>query len=187
MLDKYLGEKKESKAHKYVSKVLICLIIFLLSLIGISISDKVKNFYQKYIFTDSFSFMKVQNFFKELNGKEEYKEESLPVMQSFISYEKKTKYLNGEKYEGVRENYLNALANGIVTFIGEKQDYGKTIIIQGSNGYDIWYFNIEDSDLMLYDYVKKSSIIASISGEFGLVITKDNKYYTFEEYVNALS
>ncbi len=41
MLDKYLDVKKENKAHKYMSRILICIIILLLSLIGTSLSSKV--------------------------------------------------------------------------------------------------------------------------------------------------
>ncbi len=188
MLDKYLEVKKENKAHKYMSRILICIIILLISLIGISISDKVKNFYQEYIFNDSFSFMKFKNFFSKVAGTEDSEEENdaTAVMSSFIDYERKEKFLDGEKYIGVQENFINSLAGGIVTFVGDKNDYGKTVIIQGSNGFDIWYFLLNDVDVNIYDYVKASSIIGTINKEFGLVITKDGKFYTYEEYVNAL-
>lgn len=189
MLDKYLEVKKESKAHRYMSRILICIIILLISLIGISISDKVKSFYKEYIFNDSFEFMKFKNFFSKIAGEEEddtQEDNASLVMGSFIDYEKKEKLLNGEKYIGVKENFLNSLEGGIVTFIGEKEGYGKTIIIQGSNGFDIWYFLLDEISVNMYDYIKASSIIAGIDEEFGLVITKDNKYYTYEEYLNAL-
>ncbi len=188
MLDKYLDVKKENKAHKYMSRILICIIILLLSLIGTSLSSKVKNFYKEYIFDDSFEFMKFKNFFSKISGteKEEEKENTSLVMSSFISYESKEKYLNGERYEGVKENFINALVGGIVTFVGDKDEYSKTIIIQGSNGYDIWYFLLDDVDVNIYDYVKADTIIGSINNEFGLLISKDGKYYTYEEYLNAL-
>ncbi len=187
MLDKYLEVKKEGKAHKYMTRVLICIIILLLSLIGTSINSKVKNFYKEYIFNDSFQFMKFNNFFSKIAGTTEEKEEnSVPVMKSFLEYESKEKFLNGEKYYGVKDNFVTTLSGGIVTFVGDKDDYGRTVIIQGSNGFDIWYFLLDETDVKIYDYVKASEIIGNIDKEFGLVITKDNKYYTYEEYVNAL-
>lgn len=190
MLDKYLEVNKESKAHKYVSRILICIIILLLSLIGTSISGDVKAFYKEHIFSESFNFMEFKNLFSKLattkNNEDKVNDNVTPVMSSFIEYSKKDKYLKGEKYTGVKDNFINSFTSGIVTFVGTKDDYGKTIIIQSSNGFDIWYFLLDDIDVSIYDYVKANSIIASVDKEFGLAITKDNKYYTYEEYLNAI-
>ena len=64
--------------------------------------------------------------------------------------------------------------SGIVTFIGNKDGYNNTIIVQQSNGYYAWYGNIKES-IKLYDYVEKGSEIGSASGEYYYVLLKDDK------------
>lgn len=49
-----------------------------------------------------------------------------------------------QNYCRVSNNYLvPTLESGIVVFMGEKEGYGKTIIIEQINGIDVWYSNIE--------------------------------------------
>ena len=70
--------------------------------------------------------------------------------------------------------------SGIVTYIGNKEGYNNTIIIQQSNGYYAWYGNIKES-VKLYDYVEKGSILGSASKEYYYVLLKDDKVVDISE------
>ena len=57
---------------------------------------------------------------------------------------------------------------GYVMGRGEKEGIGKTVIIQQSDGIDVWYGNLSTTTMKLYDYVEDNAII----GE-----AKENKLY----------
>ena len=72
---------------------------------------------------------------------------------------------------------ISVIASGIVVFIGEKEDLGNTIIIQGNDGVDIWYSNITENDIKVYDYVEAGSILGSSNSEnIYITITKDGEF-----------
>ena len=47
------------------------------------------------------------------------------------------------------------IESGVVVFIGEKEGYGNTIIVEQVNGVDVYYSNINPSNIKLYDYIEK--------------------------------
>ena len=73
--------------------------------------------------------------------------------------------------------------NGIVVYIGDKDTYGNTVIIQGVDGVDIWYGNLENVSVKLYDYIEKDMVIGNtLDDKLYLVMKKDDKYLTYEDY-----
>ena len=67
--------------------------------------------------------------------------------------------------------------------MGDKDDLGNTIIIQGNDGIDIWYSNITVSDYSLYDYVSTGDILGVNNEDYyKLTIMKDGKYLEYDEY-----
>ena len=42
--------------------------------------------------------------------------------------------------------------NGIVIFIGEKEGYGNTVVVEQVDGIDVYYSNVSVSNIKLYDY-----------------------------------
>lgn len=78
---------------------------------------------------------------------------------------------------------ISVITSGIVVFIGEKDDLGNTVIIQGNDGVDIWYSNITDTDISVYDYIEAGSILGSSNSEdIYLTINKDGEFINYEEY-----
>ena len=70
-------------------------------------------------------------------------------------------------------------------FIGEKEGYGNTVIIQGIDGVDIWYANIENVGVKLYDYTLNGTVLGeTIDDKLYLVIKKDNDFIKYEDYKN---
>lgn len=185
LLNSYLQEEKESVFPKIMTKVLCCLIFFFASLIFTSIKDEYLVLYKKYVFEETFDFMSFKNFYEKLSGASQ-KEETKMVLGSFLEYTNSSPYYNGQNLEIASEVPINALAGGIVVFSGEKEGFNNTIIIQGSDGYDIWYGNLENVDVNIYDYIDSGKIIASASDNLYLLITKDSQYYTYEDYQNQI-
>lgn len=107
-----------------------------------------------------------------------------PVFQENLVYESKNIYHDGVSLT-VGENYLvPALESGVVVYMGEKENYGYTVIVQQTNGIDTWYGNIEPSDLKLYDYIEKGSFIgSSLTQEIYLVFEREGKALDYQDYL----
>ena len=77
---------------------------------------------------------------------------------------------------------MPAKDSGIIVFIGNKEDYGSSIIVQQVNGIDVLYGNIENTNYKLYDYVKKGDILGSANKYLYLLFKKDGKVLDYEKY-----
>ena len=81
-------------------------------------------------------------------------------------------------------NAVTSLYDGIVVFIGNKDNYKNTVIVQGSDGVDIWYGNVSNVSVTLYDYITKDTIIGEAADNtLYLVFNKENEYLGYEEYL----
>lgn len=169
-----------NKVSKYFTKILICICITLSILIANKSSDSIKKLINKYIMTDTFNFMAFNNWYTKII---KFKNPKVQLVSSeMFNYIRKEKINNYEKYEIEKETVINSLTSGIVIYVGSKDNLGNTVIIQGSDGFDIWYSNIENINVSLYDYIDAKTIIGEASNYIYLTITKDNKYFTYEEY-----
>ena len=57
------------------------------------------------------------------------------------------------------------------------------VIVQGIDGVDIWYGNLENVSVNLYDYIEAETIIGETKDEYlYLVIKKDNEFIKYEDY-----
>ena len=97
----------------------------------------------------------------------------------------KSIYYDGVQLEVSPSYLVPALEDGLVVFIGEKENYGDVIIIQGINGVDIWYGNMANTSIKLYDYVEKGTLLGEVKeNSLYLVYSKDDKFLNYEEYLN---
>ena len=70
----------------------------------------------------------------------------------------------------------------MVVFVGEKEKYGSTVIIQQIDGTDLWYSNLESVNVKLYDYVEKGSLLGDVVDDsLVLVLKKDGKVLNYED------
>ena len=172
--------------RSFISRTLVCIIIFLVISIVCNFNDKNLLWFKNNIFNTSIDF----SFFNNLYNK--YVDKYLPfdlyedkiVMKEGLVYNSKEKYLNGVSLN-VGENYnLSSLMGGIVVYIGEKEGLGNTVIVQGTDGIDYWYSNIDNLSVSLYDYIEKDKIIGiSMSDSIYLTFLKDGEYIDYEEYI----
>ena len=185
--NKYYNNKKDyKKLKKYISKILISIIFLLVSIIYIKLSDNNKKFYENIFLENSISFTKVNDWYQKYFGNVipvPNVVDDTPVFNEDLTYKDKTDYLNGSLITVSNDYMVPVMQSGIVVFIGEKEGYNNTIIIQGIDGVDIWYGNIDNTNLNLYDYVKKGDLIGNVKdNSLYLVFMKDNNYISYEEY-----
>lgn len=181
LLDKYM-EKSDNKISIIFSKILISSIIILLSLIYTKYSDDNKTKFKK-IFFNNFNFAYFNNIYSKISLSKS--NNVIPTISTNDIYINGEDYLDGKKYN-TNNDFIKALSPGIVVFKGEKDGYNKTVIVQCANGYDIWYGNLNNINVDLYEYVDNGDIISDSLDSTFLVITKNNKFISYEEYKNKI-
>ncbi|MCI8670695.1 MAG: M23 family metallopeptidase [Bacilli bacterium] len=170
-----------------ISRILLAVIFVLFSIIYTNVNSKNKELYKKYVLEDSLSFTKINNLYQKYFGSVDVikkKEESdSPVFFDSIKYSNLENFKNGIKLTVGANETINVITSGIVVFAGEKEELGNTIIVQGNDGVDIWYSNITDTNIKVYDYIEAGSILGTSNSDYiYLTINKDGKYISYEEY-----
>ena len=173
---------KKSTALKFL--ILVCLTILTLVLLK---NNQFKTNFYKYVYDDNISFSQINKWYKEKFGSSlpfsKYLEKTTMVFDEKLNYKEANKYKDGVSLL-VGDNYLvPALDSGIVIFIGEKEGYGNTVIIQQENGIDLWYSNLKEINLKLYDYVKDGNLIGVSNNNLYLVFYKDGEVVDYQEYI----
>lgn len=177
------SNNKNSK--KNITKFLMAVIFFLVSIIITNKSDKLMSVYKEYVYKESIPFTKVKSWYENLFGSILPKEDNTKLVMSEGKLIPKSisNYLDGEVLKLENNTLVNTLTSGVVVYMGQKEGYGNTIIIQGIDGVDIWYGNIDKSNIKLYDYIEKNTLLGeTISDQLYLVIKKDNEYIKYEDY-----
>lgn len=168
------------------SKILITIILTLLVLILIKSNQNFKMYFYNNIYEKSISFAKINSLYQTKFGSIlplKNVENTKKVFNEEIIYEEYEKYFDGVLLH-VNDNYLvPAKKSGVVVYIGEKENYGKVIIVNGDDGVDIWYGNLENVNVSLYDYIEDGTYIGSVNKDLYLVFKKDGKYLDYEKYI----
>lgn len=184
--DNKIKLSNNKKLSKYLTKFLLAIIFFLISIIFTNISDKNLLFYKEYVFTESLPFTKIKGWYEDLFGEVLPSDDSIAtVFNGKLVYKEIEDYEDGEKLVVSKNSLVNNITSGIVVFSGDKDNYGNTVIVQGIDGVDIWYGNLENVSVNLYDYIEAGSIIGQTKNEnLYLVIKKNNEYIKYENYKN---
>ena len=188
LLNEYInddkGKKFKKKFKSFINRVLISLCLLIICLILIKVSPKAKDFIKTKVFNSAFNFSLVNKYYEKYFGSLNInKSVDSQTVSGQISYEEGEKYLDGVSVKTLGNN-VHAIESGIVIFKGNKDGYNDTVIIQTSNGYDMWYGNLKNINVNIYDYVNKNDLISESNDKLYLVINKDNKFYTYKEYLS---
>ncbi len=177
---------------KYLSNLIkrsMIAIIILLLLLIISKSNKtykdiiISNIYEKNI-----SFAKIKKLYNKYLGGIEPLDKKInnvtPVFNEKLVYNNETKYHDGVKLE-VDNNYLvPVITEGMIVFIGEKENYGNVVIIEGLDGINIWYGNMDKVTGKLYDYIEKGTYLGTTKDNIlYLAYQKDGQFLNYEEHL----
>ena len=181
--------KNRSSLYGFISKLLITIILTLITLILLKSNNKLKTFFYNKVYDNNISFATINKWYENHFGssipfKELVEKDTKAVFNNKLEYSKKEKYLDGVKLS-VDKNYLvPILESGMVVYIGKKEEYGNIVIVQQVNGVDVWYGNINNPNVKLYDYVEKGKLLGDVkNNNLYLVFKKDGKVLSYEKNI----
>lgn len=184
-MKEHLVLRKEIK--NLLSKLLLSVIIFLIGMILVKTNPKLKENIKKTIYEESLPFQKLKSTYEKYLGKvlsvEKITKEK-EVFNETLAYDNLKKYKDGVKLN-VSDNYMvPIIESGVVVFIGEKENYGNTIIIEQVDGIDTFYGNVKINNIKLYDYVEKGELLGEATNNtLYLVFQKDGVYLDYKEHI----
>lgn len=173
---------------RFFNQILLTTIIFLITLIVIKIDKDYKSAIYNAVYQKNLNFASTNEFYQKYIGSilplGSLNKKQIPVFQENLVYQEDNLYKNGGVLT-VSENYMvPVLESGIIVFIGEKEDYGKTVIVQQVNGIDVWYGNINIDNLKMYDYVEKGNLLGeTLSNQLYLAFQKEGKFLDYKENI----
>ena len=175
----------------FVSKFLITVIITITTLIVLKANPKLKpSFYSK-VYEENFSFAYVNSLYEKYFGSSmpfkdvfSFFDKTETVFNETLTYEGSEEYLDGVKIVVGSDYLIPCIETGLVVFVGEKDDYGNTVIIEQQDGTTVWYSNLKSISVKLYDYVKKGSYIGENKDDFMyLVFKKEGNIVDYKNYI----
>lgn len=178
---------KKSYFISFFNKILISFIIVITCLIFMKTNSSFKSFIEKEVYQDNISFAYLNNLYNKYFGKvlPSYKNEEVEaVFNEKLEYNNYNLYKDGYKLEVSNSYLVPIIESGIVVFMGNIEDYGDVVIIEGIDGVDIWYGNIKNTSVKLYDYVTKGNFLGEVvDNNLYLVFERNQEYLKFEDYI----
>ena len=179
--------KKKNFLMSFFNKILVCIILVIICLIMMKTNSNFKEFVSEKIFKDNISFAYLNNLYNKYFGSilPSYKNSDTEVVfNEKLEYFEYNKYLDGYKLSVTTSYLVPIIESGIVVYIGNIDNYGESVIIEGIDGVDIWYSNLENISVKLYDYVNSGDYLGEVKGEdLYLVFEKNQEYLKFEDYI----
>lgn len=187
-----IKKKYQKKIMSFVMRFLICVIITLLCFILLKKNPSWKSSFYKYVFEQNFRFASINQIYQKYFGspipffEQLIEEPTKAVFREKLTYKEEKKYQDGVKLTVDPDLLIPSLESGIVVFIGKKEGYGNTLIIQQANGIDCWYGNIKNLSVKLYDYVEQGSALGEANGKnLFLVFKKDGSVLDYKQYIHG--
>ena len=182
----------EEKIIKYlrslIMRSMLVIVIFLLLAILSKSSNNYKDLIITNIYEKNISFTKIKRLYNKYLGGiaplDKKIENEMTVFNEKLEYNNESIYHDGVKLE-VDNNYLvPIIKEGMVIFIGEKENYGNVVIIEDVDGVDIWYGNMEKITIKLYDYVNAGTYLGTTKDNIlYLAYQKDGNFLDYKEYL----
>ncbi len=179
---------KPSRLSRYFSRFLVLVILVLVSLIVLKGNANLRNFIKEKVFNSNLNFASINEIYKKFFGSSlplsDNTENTSTVAATKLEYSKTQKYKDGVQLT-VKEKYaVPVMDSGLVIFAGEKEGYGTTIVIQRPDNVEVWYANLDNVNMSLYDYVKQGDIVGEAKEKtLYLVFTKDGKALDYKKYI----
>lgn len=174
--------------RKALNKLLLSIIIFLIGMILVKQNPSIKTPLQVYLYEDSFKFQRIKSFYEKYFGNilsvDKTIKKEKAVFSEKLSYKNISNYKNGVKLQ-VSDNYMvPVIESGVVVFIGEKEEYGNSIIISQVNNIETIYGNVNINNIKIYDYVEKGELLGEVNGNnLYLSFQKDGKYLDYKQNI----
>lgn len=174
----------------YLLKTLFCIILFLMLAILCRGNVYFRNFIHENIYSKHISFSYFKNFYNQYLGGifpiETISDAQLaPVFDEKLVYHNLRSYSDGVALT-VTDHYLVPTINGgIVVYLGIKEKYGNVAIIEGDNGINVWYGNLCNINVNLYDTLELGNYLGEVcDNTLYLVFTRKNNYLDYMEFLD---
>ena len=187
-MKKNTEEKLINYLRSLILRSMTAIVLFLIMAILSKSSTVYKDLIVSNVYEKNISFAKIKKLYTKYLGGiaplDKAVDQEMTVFNEKLSYDNASLYHDGVKLE-VDNNYLvPIIEEGMVIYIGEKENYGKVIIIEGIDGIDIWYGNMEKTAVKLYDYVDKGAYLGTTKDNIlYLAYQKDGKFLDYQEYL----
>lgn len=161
---------------KILNKVCFSIIFVLVSLIFVEYGNN-RSLYKENVLNNNINFSKLRMYYdKYFIGKSDEVSNEDVMVGNEIEFEE----VDG-RYKYFEES-VNVLQSGIVVYVGEKDGLGNTVVIQGVDGVDFWYSNLNNVSVSLYDYVKMEDSIGLSNEYYVISLYRDGNLISYDEY-----
>lgn len=187
--EKQINEEKIIKyLRSLILRSLTVIVLFLILAIISKSSQTYKNLIVTNLYEKQITFTKVKNLYTKYLGGivplDKITTEVTPVFNEKLEYTNNSIYHDGVKLEVINNYLVPIIEEGMVVYIGEKENYGNVVIIEGIDGIDIWYGNMETTTVELYDYVEKSTYLGQTKDNIlYLVYSKEGQFLDYKKYL----
>lgn len=172
---------------RFFNKFLITCLLTVVCLIFLKGNSDFKSFFNTNVIDVNFNFAYLNGLYGKYFGGvlpfSDFFESTESVFNESLVYSDSHDYLEGVSLS-VSSNYLvPSIDNGLVVYIGDKEGYGNTVIIETSDGVNIWYSNMGNVNVSMYEYISKGSLIGNCDNNLYLVFKKDGNVLDYKKYI----
>ncbi len=170
-----------SNDKSWISKLMLSIIIVLLCLIVTNFDNDLRTKFKSEVLDSNINFSYFNKLYKKYIGGNNLEDDMVVanVVEDTLYEEVDGSY----KFTSSTDEGVEVKVSGIIVYVGDKDNLGNTVIVQGNDGVDIWYSNIELLGYSLYDYVSSGEILGNSSTDkYILTIVKDGEKLKYEEY-----
>ena len=172
---------------RFINKFLITGLLTVICLICLKKNVFFNQLFYNHVISDNFDFAYFNSLYGEYFGSSipfsNFFNESKMVFKQELVYDGFSDYNDGVSLN-VGSGYLvPVLDTGLVVFIGEKEGYGNTVIVEQSDGVDVWYSNLSRVNVSLYEYVFNDNCIGECDNNLYVVFKKDGNVLDYREYI----
>lgn len=171
------------------NKILICIIFFLVLGIVCKQDNKYRELIKYKLYEDNFSFSVFESYYNKYLGdiipiEGLFNDDIKTVFNEDLVYNSSIPYYDGVMLE-VGYNYLIPnIDKGVVVYIGKKDKYGNVVIVENGDGVNIWYGNVCNTNVGLYDHLNNGDLIGeSCDNYLYLLYNKDNVFIDYEDFL----
>jgi stage IV sporulation protein FA len=187
--------KKEVFIFKVLASITLLLVVAIMFKNTSSVFDPARTFVKNSMDKD-FQFAAVSDWYEEQFGKplallpfsdnETSNEDqftnqyALPASRILEEFDTTGQRISIEIGKGAA---VEAMNEGMVRFAGEKEGFGKTVILQHGDKSETWYGNLDSIDVNLYEYISKGTKVGAAStsadgtkGTFYFALKKGNDF-----------
>lgn len=172
---------------RFLNRFLITGLITIICLIVLKSNSFLKDSFYNKVLNVNFNFAYVNDLYGRYFGGvlpfSDFFSETTTVFNETLSYDGYSSYLDGVSLN-VSSNYLvPSLDSGLVVFVGEKEGYGNTVIVETVSGVDMWYSNMSSISVDMYEYVSRGDFLGNCDNNLYLVFKKDGNVLDYQEYI----